>query len=181
MNSQDAVLQTQRLTLRPIVAEDQAHIFKGLSHPQVIPYYGVSFATFEATKEQMDWYANLVDTQTGIWWAVLDRETGAFLGAGGYNDWSQEHRKAEIGFWLLPEHWGKGVMQEGMGAIMDHGFREMRLHRIEGYVVAGNENCKRGLAKMAFHHEGTMRDCEVKDGAFISVDIFAAFAPQNEG
>jgi len=34
-------IETPRFFLKQIVADDQAFIFKGLSHPEVIPFYGV--------------------------------------------------------------------------------------------------------------------------------------------
>ena len=174
-NSIFPILQSSRLILRQITQADIANVHKGLSHPEVIQYYGVSFATLEATQEQMDWYANLEATETGIFWAVCLATDGTFLGVGGMNDWSKVHGKAEIGFWLLPEHWGNGYMQEAMPLIFEYGFGAMGLRRIEGFVEVENAACKRAVAKLGFEHEGTMRDCEVKHGRVISVDIFAKF------
>ncbi len=168
------ILTSDRLRLRRFNDNDLDNVFKGLSHPEVIPYYGISFKSKEATKEQMIWFADLEKNKTGIWWAVCSKEDNSFLGAGGLNDWSHEHKKAEIGFWLLPEFWGKGYMKEGMPLIVDHAFTEMGLHRIEGFVESENSNCKNAMAKLNFQHEGTMRDCEIKNGNFISVDVFAA-------
>lgn len=167
------LLQTERLALRKITRDDQHNIFTGLSHPEVIKYYGVSFKTFEATQEQMDWYANLEETNTGKWWALTDISDGTFLGAGGYHDWHHKFQKAEIGFWLLPQYWGRGYMFEGMNALLDYAFSKMNLHRVEGYVDPANANCIRGLAKLGFKLEGTMRDCEKVDDQFIDCSIYA--------
>jgi ribosomal-protein-alanine N-acetyltransferase len=52
----------------------------------------VSFDSLDETKEQMDWFA------------ICSIDTKEFYGAGGLNDISKEHKKAEIGLWLLPEH-----------------------------------------------------------------------------
>lgn len=169
-------LKTDRLLLREITSEDQAFIFEGLSDPTVTRYYGVHFPTWEESQVQMDWFADLWKQQTGIWWAVCDKGTGTFMGAGGYNDWSQKNRKAEIGFWLLPAFWGKGFMQEAMPAICTHGVEKMNLHRIEGFVDSQNMACKKAMTKLRFTHEGTMRDCEIKDSAFISVEVYAKLA-----
>ncbi|MCB0651418.1 MAG: GNAT family N-acetyltransferase [Saprospiraceae bacterium] len=166
-------LTTPRLRLRPITDQDLPHIFKGLSHPDITKYYAVSFDSLEATRAQMTWFANLEKTGTGIWWAVCDRNNGDFLGAGGFNNLSREHQKAEIGFWLLPAHWGKGIMKETLPLICDYGIEMLALHRIEGFVEAENLNCKRAMAKLDFVHEGCMKDCEVKNGKFISLDIYA--------
>ena len=167
---------TQRLILRQISAEDRPNIFRGLSHPEVIPYYGVSYDSLEATQEQMDWYTSLEKTGAGIWWAVCEQASGAFVGAGGLNDVSAQHRKAEIGFWLLPNYWGKGYMQEAMTPIIDYGFNDLNLHRIEGFVESENVNCQRGIAKLGFTHEGTMVDSEWKDGRFVSLMVYALLA-----
>jgi ribosomal-protein-alanine N-acetyltransferase len=166
-------LTTQRLTMRQIVDADLPNIFNGLSHPDIIKYYGVRYDSLEATKAQMQWFAELEQNGTGIWWAICDRKNGQFMGAGGFNNREAAHQKAEIGFWLLPEFWGKEFMKEAMAVICSYGFEKLNLHRIVGFVEAENANCKRAMAKIDFVLEGTMKDCEVKDGKFISVDIYA--------
>lgn len=170
-------LETQRLFLRQFGPEDLEAVFKGLSHPEVIRYYGISFDSLPATQAQLDWYADLEANKKGMYWAICDKESQELVGAGGFNDWSHEHRKAEVGFWLLRECWGKGFMQEAMPTILGAGFDHLKLHRIEGFVDPENVNCKRALDKIGFAYEGTMRDCEVKDGRFISLDIYAMFNP----
>ncbi len=169
------MITTNRLHIRKIENSDIHNVFKGLSHPDVIKYYGVSYMTLEATQEQMDWYADLEKNGTGQWFAVCDKDTGLFLGAGGFNDRDVINRKAEIGFWLLPEHWGKGYMKEAMHEIFEYGFQELNLHRIEGFVDSENVKCKKAVAKVGFKYEGTMVDCEVKNGEFLSTDIYAFF------
>ena len=166
-------IKTSRLLLRQFTPDDLENVFRGLSHPEVIKYYGVSYSTLEATQEQMDWFAELEKKKTGIWWAVCWQDSGEFVGGGGFNNWDHTHRKAEVGFWLLPTFWRRGIMQEAMSVIIQYGFQKMNLHRIEGFVESNNENCKRALAKLEFAYEGTMQDCEIKNGAFVSVDIFA--------
>ena len=175
MNELFPELNSERTILRQVTDLDLENVFKGLSDPEVIKYYGVSFDSLEATKEQMTWFADLEKNGTGIWWAVCRKEDGAFLGGGGLNEISREHKKAEIGFWLLREHWGKGYMTEVMPIILNHAFDQIGLHRIEGFVVNDNANCKNALRKLGFLYEGTMRDSEIKDGKFVSVDFYAKF------
>ncbi|MEM6765706.1 MAG: GNAT family N-acetyltransferase [Bacteroidota bacterium] len=166
-------LTTERLILRQIHAEDKPYVFQGLSHPDVIKYYGVSYQSLEDSQEQMDWYANLEKRGEGIFWAVCDKETATFYGTGGIYDISQEHKKAEIGFWLLPDHWGKGILKESFAAIEQYVFGTLGLHRIEGFVETGNRNCIRAMGKVGYQLEGTMKDAEVKKGQYISLHIFA--------
>ena len=166
-------LETERTRLRQFTDDDLHDVFAGLSHPEVIKYYGVSFDSAESTKEQLKWFRDLEENETGIWWAVCAKSDGAFLGAGGLCEMSKEHRKAEIGFWLLPDYWGRGLMTEVMPAILEYSFGTLDLHRIEGFVESENKNCKRAMSKLNFNLEGTMIDSEIKDGKFISVDIYS--------
>ena len=169
------VLESDRLYFRPIVDADIDHIYRGLSDPEVIKYYGVNFMTREATKEQMIWYADLEKNETGIWWAICLKSDDRFLGAAGLNDLSRQHKKAELGFWLLPENWGKGIMSESIPVLLAYCFAKLELHRIEAFVDSENHNSKNLLEKLHFNYEGTMVDCEIKNGAYISLDNYATF------
>ena len=164
---------TERFKLKQFTSSDLENVFKGLSHPDVIKYYGISFDNLEATKEQITWFSDLEKNETGIWWAIWSKDGSKFYGAGGLNDLEKTNKKAEIGFWLLPEFWGNGIMKEVMPRICAYGFEKLGLHRIEGFVDSENKNCKNGLSKLDFNFEGTMQDCAIKDGKYISFDIYA--------
>ena len=175
MKTDFPVLRTERLLLRQFVPSDQEMVFRGLSHPDIIKYYGVSYRTFEETKAQMDFFSGLEEQGTGIWWAVCSPDNREFYGAGGLNSLSREHRKAEVGFWLLTGYWNRGYMTEAMPVILNYGFEHLNLHRIEGIVESENSACKKAVEKLGFTYEGTMKECEVKNGRFISLDIYAQF------
>lgn len=159
--------------LRQIVESDLENIYNGLSDPEIIKYYGVSYKTLEETKAQMQFYSDLEKNGTGIYWAICTSDNATFYGAGGLNNLNKEHKKAEIGFWLLTEFWGQGIMTEAMPLICNYGFNKLGIHRIEGLVETENLNCKKAIKKLDFIHEGTMTDCEIKNGKFISLDIYA--------
>lgn len=167
------MIKTTNYYLKEIESSDIENIYRGLSDPEITKYYAVHFPTLEATQEQMTWYENLRKNGTGLWWGIYNHSDNTFLGAGGYNDLEIEHKKAEIGFWLLKEHWGKGIMKEVMPALFGYGFSSLGLNRIEGFVDADNEKCRSALKKINFSYEGTMRDFEYKDGKPTSVSIYA--------
>ena len=174
-------IYTDRFYLKEVSADDIVNIHRGLSDFEVTRHYAVHFATLEDTKEQMDWYADLKRTGTGVWWCIYDKTTDQFLGAGGYNNLEKEHRKAEVGFWLLKEHWGKGILKEAMSAILNMGFYSLNLLRVEGFVDHENQKCKKALEKVNFTFEGTMRSCEIKDGKALDVDIYSMLKAEWKG
>lgn len=168
-------LKTSRLWLKKFVETDLHYVFQGLSHPSVIRYYGVNFESLEETKSQMQWFDQLEREETGIWWAVYSSDGLNFLGGVGFNNLSKDHKKAEIGFWLLPEYWGMGLMQEATELAISYAFDILQIHRIEAIVECENKNSLSLLNKLNFRLEGTLQDYEIKNGAFITVKIYAKF------
>ena len=173
MTSEFPIIKSEKLLLRQFIASDLEDVFKGLSHPDIIKYYGVSYLSLEATKEQMIFFSDLEKNKTGIWWAVCSLDNKIFYGAAGINNLSKEHKKAEIGFWLISDFRGKGIMKEAVPLICKYSFQKLGLHRIEGFVESENKNCKSLMSKLDFQQEGTMKDCEFKNGKFLSLDIYA--------
>jgi ribosomal-protein-alanine N-acetyltransferase len=169
-------LHTHRLLLDRFTSDDQGFVFTALSHPEVIRHYGVEYHTLEATREQMEYFEKLYAQKTGIWWKIVDKERGEPLGGIGMNNYQKAHNRAEIGYWLLPEHWGKGIISEALDAMVPYLFGEWGLHRIEAVVEAGNSNSSRVLERAGFVYEGTLRDCEQKKGKYISLMMFSLLA-----
>ncbi|MBB1283928.1 GNAT family N-acetyltransferase [Flavisolibacter sp. BT320] len=166
-------LMTTRLLLQEIKPDDQAFVFEGLSHPQVIPFYGVRYDSFEATKAQMDWYKQLTEQGSGLAWKMVETQTGEKIGVIATYAYKPEHNKAEVGFWLLPTFWNKGYAAEALHTVVDYWKEEKSLHRMEAFVEEGNTASSKLLEKCGFQYEGTMRDCEIKNSTYISLRIYS--------
>jgi len=91
-------IKTERFLLRQFVDSDLANVYKGLSDPKIIKYYGVSYNTLEETKAQMKFFADLEKEKTGIWWAICSLNNKTFYGAGGLNSLNKEHIKSRNWF-----------------------------------------------------------------------------------
>lgn len=166
-------LTADRLILRRFEPLDIESVYKGLSHPDVIRYYGVSYDSLEATNAQMEWFAMIEKQKEGMWWAICNKSNNIFLGGIGLNNWSHENRKIEMGYWLLPENWGLGIIKEAGDAVCDYAFQCMSIHRIEAVVETENINSKKIMNKLGFELEGIMRECEIKDDRFISLEMYS--------
>jgi ribosomal-protein-alanine N-acetyltransferase len=166
-------LKTERLLLQEIHPEDQPFIFEGLSHPDIIPFYSVRYESLEATGAQMDWYRQLVDGGTGLPWKMIRKETEEKIGVLCVYHFNPQHRKAEVGFWLLPQYWNRGYAMEALQAAIAYWQDEKALHRMEAFVESGNTASSKLLEKAGFQYEGTMHDCEIKEGRYINLRIYA--------
>jgi len=166
-------LSTERFLLKQILPEDQQFIFEGLSHPEVIPFYGVRYDSFENTKKQMEWYEKSYNEGKGGPWKIIDKITGEKIGVVAYYYHKAEHKIAEVGFWLFPQHWNKGITTEVLRIVIEYCQKEKDIHRLEAFVEEGNAASSRVLQKLGFIHEGTMRECEIKNGKYIDLMVYA--------
>ena len=162
--------------LRKIQAKDIDQVFAGLSHPDVVNYYGLSYDSVDATSEQMVWYESLLSERTGIWWAIAELEQDKLIGACGFYDWDVPNQSIDLGYWLLPEYWGRGIMQRALPLILRHAFDQLHIHRIHADVEPDNIASCNLLRKVGFTHEGTLRDAECKDGGRVSLHQFGLLA-----
>ncbi len=167
------LLKTDRFYLTEIIADDQEFIFEGLSNPQVISHYGISFSKFEESVAQMLFYESLENDGTGKWWKIVDSATGEKVGAIGHNNYQPRHKKTEIGYWLLPAFWKKGIISEMLPILIAYLQTELEVHRIEALVEEGNEASCNTLQKAGFFCEGTMKDWEIKNDRYINMKLFS--------
>lgn len=172
------VLKTERLLLRQILPADVQSVFQGLSDARVIKHFAISFASLEATEEQMKWYADMLTNDTGRCWAICSLDNSIFYGVCTLNFWKKEHRNAETGYWIFPAYWGKGIVPEAMKTILAFGFKEMNLHRITAEVEDDNQGSIAVMKKLGFFYEGTRKECEIKEGRFINLHMYALLEPE---
>ena len=72
-------------------------------------------------------------------WGIVLKDDGAFIGTCGVDvGYAPEHARAELGYVLSREHWGKGLMPEAARAVIRFGFERMSLNRVEARCIAEN-------------------------------------------
>ena len=170
-------LHTTRFLLREIAASDLPAIYAGLSNPLVIAHYGVRYDSLEATRLQMQWFESIYADETGIWWGICDpANPSLLLGACGLNDLVRQHRRAELGYWLFPMYWGKGIARECVSALLAYAFASLALLRIGAEVDLGNDRSCKLLEQLGFTFEGVRRAYEQKDEKSLDLKLYSRLA-----
>src|SRR6185436_10009115 len=131
-------LTTERFLLQQILPQDQQFIFEGLSHPDIIPFYGVRYETLDESKKQMDWYEKSYADDTGGPWKIIDKISGEKVGVVAYYKHDHHHKKAEVGFWIFPQFWNTGIATECLKVVIDYCRNEKSIHRLEAFVEDEN-------------------------------------------
>ena len=78
----------------------------------------------------------------------------------------------EIGYVLHPDLWGQGLMPEAVAALVDFGFTELELHKIEIAVYDHNPQSQRVAEKLGFQLEARLRKRKKIDGYYRDKLIF---------
>lgn len=154
-------LETPRLRLREIDIGDVEWYFGHFSKKEIV--HGQGFPAPKgiggARTELRRYFIDLFNQKNGFRWGIELKEGGGLIGSCGYYKWLKpDGHQAEIGYDLDPEYWGKGIMTEALTAIIDFGFKRMRLNRIELLAMPRNRRSIRLAKKLGFVKEGTLRE-----------------------
>ena len=83
-------------------------------------------------------------------------------------------KDAEIGYMLLDEYSGKGIMTEAVKLIRDISFMQLDIIRITGLVYEPNVASSRVLEKNRFNLEGVMRNAVFKNENIYNLKIYSS-------
>lgn len=153
------VLETKRILLKGLSPEDMTFLFENHSKTEIKKILGHrSDEEYELEAyKQKNGYASY--NRRFLLFLLSDKTTGLIIGRCGIHNWNVDHRRAEIGYNLSDENYKrKGLMTEALGAVMDYGFAQLNLHRIEALVGAGNIPSLRLMEKYGFVKEGQLRE-----------------------
>ena len=149
------LIETERLILRSLTLEDINGMFELNSNPAVQRFVGNQpIKSLSEAKENIEFItAQYLINGVGRL-AVIEKETGDFLGWGGLKLITEEinghYDFYELGYRFLPKHWGKGFATEVASASIKYGFEEMKLDVIYAIADVENHASKKVLEKVGF-------------------------------
>ncbi|QFG00644.1 N-acetyltransferase [Psychrobacillus glaciei] len=165
-------IETERYLMRSIEISDANAVFHYFSKDEVTKYYDLDTFTDvdEAIQLIENWQKRFV-SNAGIRWGIATKDENKIIGSCGYHCWEKEHFKAEVGFEVTPEYWQQGVMAEVLPHVIQYGFEEMGLFRIEALYDPENTASKKTLEKAGFIYEGTLRKSSFEKGRFCDASV----------
>jgi ribosomal-protein-alanine N-acetyltransferase len=153
------VLETERFILRAAVSDDAPEIFGLWSNPQVVRYLARQpMTSLEEGVQRVEAYQTQFAEQLSIQWMITPREHGRVIGNCLFWNFEKAHDRAEIGYMLSPDYWGKGIMVEVASRVLNFGFTTMGLHSVEARTDPANAASQGLLKKLGFVQEGYFRE-----------------------
>jgi RimJ/RimL family protein N-acetyltransferase len=167
-------ITTPRLLLRKFRRGDADAVFAYASDPQVALYtLWDRHRDVKTTRKFVDMVVKGYRQGMPAPWAIVLRREDKLIGAIGLRNWVLEHARAEVGYVVSREHWGKGYASEALNAVLDFGFSRMHVNRIEAKCVPENRGSSRVLEKAGMKCEGLLRDYEFVKGEFQNLNIYS--------
>jgi ribosomal-protein-alanine N-acetyltransferase len=167
------VLTTERLCLRQLIADDADGIQMLFGDPQVLRYLNLPPTdTREKALALIEWLSEDYQKHNTIQWSILRQADDLWLGTCGLHAWDQSNRRAEIGYHILPGHWGQGYATEATRAMLRWGFENLNLHRIQSDCTEGNIASERVMLKCGFTYEGLWRESCWEHERFVNIKQF---------
>lgn len=167
-------LESDRLLFRKIWLSDAKDLLLIRSNDDVMRFMDVDrFESISDAEKLINSIEEAYKKQEGIAWAIIERHSNSFIGYFGFWRMIPEHCRAEIGYALKSEFWGKGYMCETINCMVRFGFKEMKLHSIEANVNPLNERSKKVLERVGFKKEAHFRENYLFNGEFLDSIIYS--------
>lgn len=151
-------IETNRIILKPVTPVFIHELFRTQTKEDIISLFGFDEAGYEHLKKMHE-HGMETFSISHLYFILVDKETNNPIGECGFHTWNRKHRRAEAFYLIRNDNYKqKGIMSEVFGRVLEFGFTEMGLHRVEALVADWNTASVKLLIKNSFKKEGTMRE-----------------------
>lgn len=151
-------LETDRLLLRQFTRDDLHLVVELDGDPEVMRYInnGQPVDLAEVT-ENLEWWLRYYDTYEGYgFWAAIEKSTGTFLGWFHFRPGEGAGPlEPELGYRLHRRAWGQGYATEASRALIDKGFLDHGVERVNAETMAVNVGSRRVMEKAGLRYVRT--------------------------
>jgi ribosomal-protein-alanine N-acetyltransferase len=132
-------ITTMRLVLRQLQGDDVQELFTLRTNEQVNRYLNRPLpGSLDDVKKFFSIVNQITKDNEGLYWVITRNGENKLLGNIGLRNFDPEHRQAEIGFELHPDHQGQGIMQEAITHVLAYAFSDLGLQSIIAETAPGN-------------------------------------------
>lgn len=141
---------------------------------QYAPNRDSDFYTLEGQVKRLEKMVENREKDLGYSFGIYLNENNELIGQIGFFKLERgPSQKAMVGYSLDKERNGKGYMTEALKLIIDFGFNQIKLHRIEAEVMPHNIGSIRILEKAGFHKEGIAKKNVMINGKWEDHQVLA--------
>ncbi len=152
-------VETPRLLLREFRPGDWRSVLSYARLPKVVRFMPWGPSTPALTRAFLRRVSNLrrCKLRKSYELAVILKSENRLIGACGLRVKSVSEREGDIGYCYHPDVWGNGYATEAARAIVNFGFKRLRLHRVWSAHDPSNRASGRVMRKTGMKREGYLR------------------------
>lgn len=94
------------------------------------------------------------------------------VGTIGFHAFQRADNSASIGYWLAKDKTRKGIVTRSVRRLLQHGFEDLLLHRIELRAATENKKSWSIAEKVGFTREGLIRQCSFVNGRYLDHYVY---------
>lgn len=142
---------TERLILRTLTEQDSQDIFEIRSNPEINKFLqrNPPKNSFEALEFILNIKRNSANNEI-VFWGISLQNNIKLIGTICLWKFSEDRKTAELGYELLPEYQGKGMMSEAVNFVLNYGLKDLDLHKIEAFTNKNNFDSIKLLQSLKF-------------------------------
>jgi ribosomal-protein-alanine N-acetyltransferase len=147
------VLTTERLTLRQLVISDEQEIFTLRSDSEINKYLDRQISnTIDDARNFINKVNENIHKSESLYWAITLSDKNILIGTICLFSFSDENDKCEIGYELLTNFQGQGIMKEAIEKVIDYAFNTIKVQKIEAFFHRDNQRSVKLLEKCSFRN-----------------------------
>jgi ribosomal-protein-alanine N-acetyltransferase len=167
-------LETERLLLRRISEADVHEILELRGNPETMKYIPRPVATtLEEALAHIKMINDKIEANEGINWAITIKGNPKLIGVIGHYRIQPENHRCEIGYMILPQYNGQGLVTEAVKTVVAYGFDNLQMHSIEAIIDPNNKASERVLQKNGFIKEAHILENAYWDGKYWDTVIYS--------
>ena len=147
------ILTTERLTLRQLTINDEQEIFTLRSDREINKYLDRPRAnTIDDAKDFIIRVIENINKNDSLYWAITFSDKNILVGTICLYSFSDEHDGCEIGYELLTNFQGQGIIKEAVEKVIDYAFNTIKVQKIEACFHRDNQRSINLLEKFSFRN-----------------------------
>ena len=154
------MLKTERLNIKELTSADIDNVHKLHSLPETDEFNTLGIPENIQTTENIltEWLTlQNQEPRSSYIFSIDKTDDNNFVGLIAINLGKINYKTAEVWFKIHKDYWRKGYTTEALTRLLDFGFNELNLHRIEAGCAVENIASSKTLEKVGFTREGMKR------------------------
>ncbi len=146
------------LILRKISKNDVDFFFKSLNEKNLTNYLSLGpLGSLEHSKGLVKNYLRYWDKYLQFNY-IIELHNLDIIKIGSISLWNVnwQHKRTQIGVWLIPYYWGKGLGERSLNLIKKIAFSHLKMNRLEAYIALENKRSVSLFEKCGFKREGIL-------------------------